>query len=99
MSTNETTNPTRPIIIESTDDLDMLGVYDTVRITTKQLREGMVMVDELGTPCATLDHRIGSRSGCVEWMVEDLDGSGPGPHWYTTTFAVSRVPNVPVAVA
>lgn len=94
---NTTTSAPRPLILADGEMIDPLATFDTVKVTTAQLRPGMILVDSvLGTPAAALDHRIGSAGGgCVAWLIEDLDRGG----WVRTTFAVSRVANVSVAAA
>lgn len=94
---NTTTSAPRPLIIAEGETVDPLATFDTVKVTTAQLRPGMILVDSvLGTPAAALDHRIGSVGhGVIAWLVEDLDRGG----WVRTTFAVSKIANVSVAAA
>lgn len=92
----EATTTHRPIILDGCDEIDPLESFDFVRLTTRQIRPGMVLVDtELGTPAAMLDHRIGAiEGGNVEWLVHDLDNG----RIYRTAFATTRIPTIPVAV-
>lgn len=77
------------------DTFDPLATFEPTKVTTAQLAEGMLLLDELNTAVATLDHRVGRvAGGLVQWMVEDLEGSRG---WYCVTFAVSANPNVTVA--
>lgn len=92
----EATTTRKALILEDNEDIDTLESVDFVKVTTRQLREGMVIVDpELGCPAALLDHRIGAlKGGCVEWLVHDLDNG----RIYRTAFATTRIPTIAVAV-
>lgn len=92
----EATTTHRPIILDTCDEIDPLEVFDFVRLTTRKLKPGMVLVDpELGCPAVMLDHRIGAiEGGNVEWLVHDLDNG----RIYRTAFATTRIPTIAVAV-
>lgn len=75
------------------NDIDTLTAVAVAKITTRQMREGMILVDEFDMPVFVLDHRIGTKHGCAEWMVADLDRG----HWRTLTFPIWTNPNVRVA--
>jgi hypothetical protein len=84
MTTTTTSNP-RPVIFDDGVS-DLLETFDTVRLTSRQLREGMILVDELGCPIYLLDHRIGAvKGGNVEWMVHDLERGGLRYECFSTT--------------
>lgn len=76
MATTPTATETyRPIILDSAADIDPLSNPVAVDRRGKNLREGMVLLDELGCPGALLDHRIPARrnSGTVAYLAHDLN--------------------------
>lgn len=90
----ETRSDSRPVILEDDDALDLFETFATVKLATAQLRPGMILLDELGTPVAMLDHRIGARSGgIVEWLAHDLERGG----FPVVTFPSTRAAAIPVA--
>jgi hypothetical protein len=60
------------------ENIDALSQPATVEVKGANLREGMVIVDELGCPSAGLDHRIRAErnSGSVAFLVNDFDRGG-----------------------
>lgn len=65
----------RPLILDSADDIDPLSNPVGIDRRGKDLRAGMVLLDELGCPGAMLDHRIRAtrNSGCVAYLAHDLN--------------------------
>jgi len=68
--------------------IDLLTSLPTVEVKGRNLRAGMVLVDDLDTPVAGLDHRVkGLRnSGCVAFLVHDLVRGG----WYRHDFHANK---------
>lgn len=83
---------TTPLLLDSFADVDTLATPPTVVVKGSALRGGMVLVDELGCPCAGLDHKVrGTRnSGSVAFLTHDLDrGSLGQEHFHrNATFTV-----------
>lgn len=81
-------------ILSDTETLDMLATFEAIEIPAAKFAEGMILLDELGTPAGLLDHKVGRASqGSVAWMVEDLDNGG----WVTSRFAVRKTFTVAAA--
>lgn len=91
-----TTTTHKAIVLDDNEDIDTLESFDFIRLTTRQLKPGMVLVDpEFGTPEAMLDHRIGAiEGGCVEWLTHDLNNG----RIVRAAFATTRIPTIAVAV-
>jgi len=68
--------------------IDVLASAPTVEVKGRNLRAGMVLVDDLDTPVAGLDHRVkGLRnSGCVAFLVHDLVHGG----WHRHDFHANK---------
>lgn len=63
--------------LEDFSDVDTLSQPATIELLGSQLRDGMVLADELGCPVAGLDHKIGrSAQGATRWLIADLDKGG-----------------------
>lgn len=86
----------RPVVLGDDDKVDPLASYQSVRVTSRQLRDGMLIVDDLGCPVYVLDHRIGPvPGGVVEWLAEDVERGG----WQRVPFNTTKVPTIPVAAS
>lgn len=63
-----------PFIPADGEVVDLLASFETVRVRYRNLRPGMLLVDDFGCPIAALDHRVdSSRQGGGRWLVEVLD--------------------------
>lgn len=82
-------------ITQDGDTVSILDTFEIVTITSRQMKPGMILVDEFGLACAALDHRIGTGDGGqgVQWLIEDLESG----RWTRSTFLVSRIPTIKVA--
>ena len=68
------TTTLRPVVLADDEPVDLLESFETTRVRFRNLRPGMLLVDDLGCPIAHLDHRVGSdRQGGGRWLVEVLD--------------------------
>ena len=72
------TTTTRPLILEDSTTIGPLDTFEAVEVPAKKLREGMVILDDLGCPVFFLDHKNPAvrRSGSVSWFAHDLDNGG-----------------------
>jgi hypothetical protein len=78
---------------DETADLDLLSTWNRVRLPHGKLREGMVLVDDLGCPVGILDHKIGRASnGLSEWLIHDLERGGiPAVRLQTAWVATTQI--------
>ena len=83
----------RPTILHDGDKLDPLTLWNPTKVTTRQLRPGMIVVDPDGFSCYVLDHRVGTDQGAAVWLAEHADTG----RYEQITFLISRVPTAPVA--
>lgn len=68
---------TKPQILQDFSDVDTLDQPKTVEVRGSQLREGMVLVDELGCPVAGLDSKVGRTSqASTTWLINDFGKGG-----------------------
>ena len=74
METN-TARTLRPIIDDA--PIDCLDTFEAVEVLGRNLRPGMMILDELDTVCIVLDHKVPAtrNSGCVAFLAENIDPS------------------------
>lgn len=85
---------THRIAVIDASEFDTLATFEAVMVRTRELRAGMILVDEDGIAHLELMHRVGSIGhGCVAWAAQDVDSI----RTERVSFAVSRVANVRVA--
>lgn len=75
--------------------IDPLETYEPTTILGGNLRPGMVLLDDLNTPAAVVDHRIAERNGIVRYLLEDLDRGG----WTETPFLITSTLTVAASAA
>jgi hypothetical protein len=63
--------------------IDTLSQPPTVGVLGCNLRPGMILVDDLGCPCASIDRKIGrAADSVVTFLVHDLDRGGHHYHGF-----------------
>lgn len=65
-----------PLVLPAGDiEVDCLAEYTPIPTAATDLREGMVLLDDLDTPTAIIDHRIKAtpRAGGRRFMLLDLE--------------------------
>jgi hypothetical protein len=68
--------------------LDVLGTYKAAEVRGRDLKPGMVLLDDLDTPAAAIDHRAGRadrRSGTIPFLIQDFETGGWKTHNVTPT--------------
>lgn len=76
---NSATSPAAPKVHTDAEyqALDLLTSYPVAEVRGRDLRAGMVLVDDLDSPVAGIDHKTGrAADGAIPFLVEDLENGG-----------------------